>query len=166
MYHRGCRRSSAIVDLWVFCGSNIVPRGYFVRPNFILMVISWVQNFFSWVFHGSETFSRGSKIFPSGYFVRPKFFPVVISWVQNFFSWLISLFTCFQLLGAWESEREWQKTEYRNTSQTTYSFPNRFQQLSIVSIKKVLYLLNYLRNTQLSFVLMVFLGMTFTFLQF
>ena len=52
---------------WVLCYRVIVP--------------SWVRNFFSWMFRGSETFSLGC-------FVGPKFFLGGISWVQNFFSWV------------------------------------------------------------------------------
>ena len=48
----------------------------------------------SWVFHGSDNFSRGyfvsSKFCPiffsSGNFVSPKHFLVGISWIQTFFS--------------------------------------------------------------------------------
>ena len=52
---------------------------YFVSSNIFLIGISWVLNFFSWVF-------RGSSIFYRGYFVGPKFFLVSISWIQIFFS--------------------------------------------------------------------------------
>ena len=87
----GCRGSSAIVPS--------CPPGYFVSLKFFLVGISWVQNFFSWVFFGSKFFScgyfvgskffswvflgfknfsprvfRGSKIFSCGYFVGPNFF--------------------------------------------------------------------------------------------
>ena len=98
----GCRGSSAIVP-------SCLP-GYFVSSKFFLVGISWVQNFFSWVFLESKFFSRGyflgpnfflvvfrrfknfsggcflgSKIFSEGYFVGPKFFLVGILWVQIFF---------------------------------------------------------------------------------
>ena len=50
--------------------------------------ISWVQNFFPWVFRGSKIFSRryfvGPKFFSRGYFVGLKFFLLDVSWVQNF----------------------------------------------------------------------------------
>ena len=54
-----CKR--AIVPLWVqnffsqvLCGSDIFSLGYFVSPNFFLVGISWVYNFFLWVFRGSK----------------------------------------------------------------------------------------------------------------
>ena len=58
---------------------GLLPRCYcaFVGPKCFLVGISWVQNFFSWVF-------SGSNIFSCGYFVGPKFFHVYVSWVQNF----------------------------------------------------------------------------------
>ena len=108
--------------------------------------ISWVQKFFSWVFHGSKIFSRGyfvgPKFFSRGYFVGPKFsrgyswvwnfscgyfvgqifFLVNILWVQFFpYHW----FRDSKILSCWL----WQKQKYQNTSQTTDSFLNRFQQL-------------------------------------
>ena len=45
-------------------------------PMFFLVGISWVPNFFTWVFRGSEIVFRG-------YFVGPNFFLVAISRVQN-----------------------------------------------------------------------------------
>ena len=75
---------------------GLVPsrhRGYFVSPKFLLVGISWGQNFCSWVFRGPKKLSpgyfvgpnffswvfRGSKIFSRGYFVGPK-----LSLVGNF----------------------------------------------------------------------------------
>ena len=85
----------------VFRGSKVFSRGYFVSSNFFLVDISWVQSFFSWVFHGFEIFSRGlwvqnifawvfrgSHVFSRGYFAGPNFFLVGISWVQDFFTWV------------------------------------------------------------------------------
>ena len=69
-------------------------------------VLSWVRNFFSWVFRRSETFFRG-------YFVGPIFFSWVISWVQNFFTWKF----CGQLVNI----------SVRNEKQTTYSCPNKYR---------------------------------------
>ena len=51
---------------WVFRGSNISSREYFVGPKVFLVSISWVQNFFLLQFRGS------------------KFFLLGISWVQHF----------------------------------------------------------------------------------
>ena len=80
----GCRGSSAIVPS--------CPPGYFVSSKFFLVGISWVQNFFSWVFFGSKFFSCGyfvgSKFFLVGISWVQKFFPKGISWVQNFFLWV------------------------------------------------------------------------------
>ena len=80
---------------WVFRGSKIFSRGYFLDPKFFLVGISWVQNFFSWAFCGSNIFSRG-------YFVGPKF-----SVVGNFV-----IFSC------WPHEKKW----HRNISQTRVLF--------------------------------------------
>ena len=59
--------------------SKSFSRGYFMSPIFLLVSVSWVQDFFSWVFRGSKMFSRR-------YFVSPEFF---FSWVfrrgRNFF---------------------------------------------------------------------------------
>ena len=62
---------------WVFRGSKIFSRGYFVDLKLFFVGISWVPIFFSRVFPRSQTFSRG-------YFVGLKFFLVGISWVQDF----------------------------------------------------------------------------------
>ena len=87
-FHGSC----AIVGLVLCC------HRAFVGSKSFLMGISWVQDFFSWVFRGSEicfrgyfvgpTFFlvgifRGSKILSCRYFVGPTFF----SWVWNFFLW-------------------------------------------------------------------------------
>ena len=59
---------------WLYLGSNIFSRGYFLGLNFFLVGISWVPEFFSWVqFFFSWEF-RGSKIFSRGYFVCPSFY--------------------------------------------------------------------------------------------
>ena len=74
--------------------------GYFVSPKFLTLStlcvqifyweyfvsILWVQNIFSWVFCGSQFFSRR-------YFLCPRFFLVGVSQVQNFLSCVISLFS-------------------------------------------------------------------------
>ena len=52
-----------------------------------LLVFSWVQNIFSWVF-------RGSNIFSSGYFVGVEFFSGY-TWVRNFLSWVFFASECF-----------------------------------------------------------------------
>ena len=83
--NRGSGESSAIAPSCL-CG-------YFVGPNFFLVGISWVSNFFLWVFRESQSFS-------SGYFVGQKFFLVGISWVQNNLSY--GEFCKFQLLAGWE----------------------------------------------------------------
>ena len=70
--HRRSRGSSAIVPLYLR-GSKIFSRGFFVSPDFLLVVNTWVRNLFSWVF---------------GYFVGTKFFLLGISLAENFFSWV------------------------------------------------------------------------------
>ena len=52
---------------WVLRGSQIFSRGFFAGPRFLLVGISWVQNFSGPVFR------------------EPKNFLVGISWVQSFF---------------------------------------------------------------------------------
>ena len=92
--------------------------GYFVGPNFFLVGISWVSSFLLWVFRGSQSFS-------SGYFVGPKFFLVGIRWSKIF-----SRVENFVNFSCWPPEKKW----HRNMSQTTYSIPNRFQQVWILLI--------------------------------
>ena len=77
--------------LWVSCHHAIMTSwvqnfsyGYFMGLKYFLVGISWVSNFFSWVF-------RGSKIFSCGYFVGSKFCLVGILWVKDFFSWVFHL---------------------------------------------------------------------------
>ena len=57
-------------------------------------------------------------------------------------------------------EREWQKTENRNASETTCSIQkllkNKNFQAIFFYIRKVLYLLNFLANSQLLFIYIVF----------
>ena len=136
------RRSRAVVGL-VGLGQSC-QRGYFVGPKFFLVGISWVQNFFSgisWVWNFSLEYFMGPK-FSCGCFVGSKF-SRGYSWVRIFFwwvfrgseffsreyfvapfffLWLISWFKDFKLLAAWGRAT-------KNTSQTTYSFLNWFQQL-------------------------------------
>ena len=100
--------------------------------------VSRVRYFFSWVFRGSDIFFvgiRGSKSFSRRCIMGPKIFLVSILWVQIFFSWVFCGFIFFfSRLISWFkdfSEQHQQKQKCRNTSQTTYSFLNRFNQLSI-----------------------------------
>ena len=62
--------------MWVLCHCVIVPSCLcaFVGPKFLLLDVSWVQDFFSWVI-------RVSKIFSCRYFVGPNFFLDDTSWV-------------------------------------------------------------------------------------
>ena len=63
--------------------------GYFVGPKYFLMhtlwvpyfFSLWVQDFFLWVF-------CGSNIFSCGYLVGPPFFLFGILWVQDFLLWV------------------------------------------------------------------------------
>ena len=62
---------------WVFRGSEIFSRGYFVGPKFL-----------SWVFVGPKFFLRSIFVGPKFSRVYPwvrNFFLVSISWVQFFF---------------------------------------------------------------------------------
>ena len=123
---------------WVVChrgsrGSEIFFREYFVGLIFFLVGILWVQLFFlvgillvqkflSWVF-------RGSKIFLVGTLWVQKFF----SWVflgYNFFSQANFVIQRFSVVGCVRKSDRKQKCI--NTSQTTYSIQNWFQQLSIL----------------------------------
>ena len=100
------------VPLWfLFCGfschrttvpswkSKIFPQGHFVGAKFVLVGISWIQNFFffgiswgpkfflvsiSWVQNIFPWLFFGSEIVSHVYFAGPTFFMVSISWVRNF----------------------------------------------------------------------------------
>ena len=124
-----------IFFVWVFRDPKFFSQGYFVGPKLFFVGSSCFQHFFSWLFCWSEFFSLG-------YFVGLKLFLVGISCVQFFFmaNFMIQRFS---VAGCMKNNDREQK--YRNTSQTTYSFLNQFQQLSIVYIRKALHLLNYLR---------------------
>ena len=58
--HRAFLRSSWVPNFfsWIFCGSRIFSRGYFVGLQFFLVGISWVPIFFTWVFRGFKIFSQ------------------------------------------------------------------------------------------------------------
>ena len=60
--HRGSGGSSAIVPSQVFRASEIFFSGYFVRPKFFLVGISWVQNIFSCVFRRSNIFCAANFV--------------------------------------------------------------------------------------------------------
>ena len=95
--------SRAIVVLLLSClrgyclGPRFFSRGYFVGLKFFLVNISWVLNFFPWIFRGFKVFSwalvgpkffllgvrgskiflvsiRGSEVFSREYFLGPIFF--------------------------------------------------------------------------------------------
>ena len=113
--------SSAIVPLLVFCWSKSFSRGYFVDLIFFLVGISCVRK--SWVF-------RGSGIFSLWYFVSPIFFRMANFVIQKF------------------SAAGYTRKSDENINTESYLKPNdlnRFQQLSIVYIRKMLHLLNQLR---------------------
>ena len=59
---------------WLYLGSNIFSRGYFLGLKFFLVGISWVPEFFSWVQNFFSWVFCGSKIFSCGYFVCPRFY--------------------------------------------------------------------------------------------
>ena len=117
-----------------FLWSALNFAGGVAMCHLVFVAISWVQIIFSWVF-------RGFKLFSRGYFVGLKCFLVGISKVQNFFSWVFlgpeiffvgskfSLLGNFIIFSCWPHEKKWR----RNTSETTYSFPNRFQQFILDS---------------------------------
>ena len=92
-------RGSRTFVLSCLCGSKTFSRRYFEGPKFTLVVISWVQNFFSLVFcvFKIKVFCV-SKIFSGCYFVYPKFSRAYISCVQDFSGWY---FACpqFALVG-------------------------------------------------------------------
>ena len=118
--------------------SEIFSRGYFSRVQKcfpFLLGISWVQKFSRGYFEGPKTFS-------GGYFVSPKLFFVGILSVQFFFLVANFVIQRFSIV-SWARKSD-TKQKYINTSQTAYSSANRFQQLSVVYIRKVLHLLDYL----------------------
>ena len=92
--------------------SENFSREYFVDSKYLLVGISRVSNFSSWVF-------RGPKIFSRGYFACLNF-----SLVGNFV-----IFSCCS------HEQKW----HWNISQTTYSIPNLFQQLLILLTSECYY---------------------------
>ena len=134
MCHRGSGGSSAAVPSCL--------RRYFVDPKYFLVGISWVQCFLSWVF-------RRFKIFSRECFVGQMFLLVTNFMIQRF-----SIFGCMK--------RSDTKQKYINASQTVYSIPNRFQQLSVLFIleRYFTYQIGYAIR-QLSFVLNVFLVISF-----
>ena len=106
--------------------SGILPsclRRYFVGHKFFLVSVSWLPNFFSWVFRGSQLFSRG-------YFVGPKFFLV-----GNFV-----VFSC------WLHEKKWpEKISWKYISNYVfYSIKSILTVVNSAYVRKVLHLLNYL----------------------
>ena len=112
---------------WVFLGLNFFFVSTWCVQNFFMGIRDYDSfsrvyfegaTFFSWVF-------PGSKILSCGYFVGPIF---SCRWFRD-----SKLFSC------WLHEQDWQKQKYKNTSQTTNSFLNQFQQLSIVYIRKVIF---------------------------
>ena len=103
--HRVFHWSSAIL------GSCL--HGYFAGSTLFLVVILWIQNFFSKVFSEFKFFSRG-------YFVGLIFFLVA-----NFVIHIFSVVYCMR-----KSDR---KKKYTNTSQTAYSIPNQFKHRDIIS---------------------------------
>ena len=110
----------------IFHGSKNVSLSSWVfhgSKNFLVGIL-WVQNFFWWLFRESEIVFRG-------YSVGPIFFLVANFVIQRF------------SIASWTRKSD-TKQKYINTSQTAYSSANRFQQLSVVYIRKVLHLLDYL----------------------
>ena len=123
--------------LQVFRVSEGFSHGYFLGPNIFLVGISWVQNYFSWVFSRSRFFLswifRGSKYLNISFLMG-------ISWVRDFFSWVIHGFN-FSLMVNFLIQRlsiagcmrkSDRKRKYVKRSQTVYFIPNRFQQLSFL----------------------------------
>ena len=103
----------------VFVGIFWVQKYFFswllMEPKF-LSSIYWSPHFFWLVFHGSKILTRG-------YFGGPNFFVVGLKF---------SLVCNFVIFSCWPHEKNW----HRNMSETTYSFPNRFQQLWILFISE------------------------------
>ena len=117
-----CLNFLGLVPFWIMCYHTVMP---------------------SWVFRESEM--CGSKFFSRVNFVGPRLFlecillvHVIFSWVfhgsnfflrTNFVNQRFSVVDCVR-----NGER---KLKYTKTSQTVYSIPNRFQQLSgLFCIKK------------------------------
>ena len=108
---------------WVIVPSCL--RGYFVGWKYFLVGISWVPNFFSWVFCMIQSFFRG-------YFLGPKFFTVGLKLS------LRKLFRNFQFLIAWEKVAQkyiWNCVFFSKLISTI---------VNSIYIRKVLHLLNYL----------------------
>ena len=119
-----CHR--VVVPSWVFRGSEIFSRGYFVGFNFFLVGVWWILNFSSSVFRLSKFFSRG-------YFVGSKFFLVRFRGFNLFFShgYFIGkgpylFFSCaynfvIQIFNCWLHEKLWQKIEMQISNQVLFS---------------------------------------------
>ena len=115
-----CHR--AIMSSWVSSGSKNIFSWLLMEPKFLSKFLSF-SHFFWLVF-------RGSKILTRGYFGGSNFFLVGLKF---------SLVCNFVIFSCWPHEKNW----HRNMSETTYSFPNRFQQLSILFISEryIIYLI-------------------------
>ena len=80
-----------------FCWSYVIMClvGPVLSCNCVFVIISWDRNIISYLFRGTQIFSRG-------FLVGPNFFVVGISWVQNIYSlafWRFQFFCHGYLLG-------------------------------------------------------------------
>ena len=87
------RGSRAIAGLVPLCHHVFVgPNFFLLGPKYFRVSISWIQDFFSLEFPGSNSFSRvyfvGSQFFLVGITWFPIFILVGILLVQGFFSWV------------------------------------------------------------------------------
>ena len=114
------------LSTWIFRGSEIFSREYFVGPIFFLMTNFVIQRF--WIS------SQPIKV-------------SLLLILNITFCSSISIVNFEHVTAGWMAARE-RVTEMRNSekkSQTTYSFLHWFQQWSIVYGRKVIHLINYLR---------------------
>ena len=114
-----CHRAFVDISMFQksFLGVLLEFIFFLVAPKFFSLSVSWVWNFFSWVFRASNFFSRGyyfvgpkffqvwvfrgSEIFCLDYSEDPKFFLAGISWVQYFFSFFFLLIRDSKIFSCW-----------------------------------------------------------------
>ena len=113
--------------------------------NFLPVGISWVRNFFSWVFCGSKSFSRG-------YYVDLEFLLMCILWVQSFFSGVITrsknFYRVYFVGNSWIYN---QAKVNQDPEAELWSFKNYFLSSSALSSKNNLYILKCAKKQVRSF---------------
>ena len=120
-----CIISNDFLVLWmVFPAFGICPCVILNQKIDSVVDISWLPNFFLWVFRGSKIFSRG------------------ILWVRNFFLWV---FRDSKFLIYWQHEKQWERREVQKHITDHAAFSKSISTIiSSAYTRKVLHLSNYL----------------------